>query len=66
MFCRPAFRYISVIKTNLMHYLSLVYTYFINQPLHDSGVIVAHHQEVYCIQGVPGEICQTLEECSLC
>jgi hypothetical protein len=42
-----AFRYIHVIKTNLMHYLSSVY--FVNQPLYVSGVFVAHHQEVYCI-----------------
>ena len=31
-------------KTNLMHYLSLVY--FVNQPLHVSDMFVAHHQEV--------------------
>ena len=36
-----------VMKTNLMHYLSSVY--FVSQPLHVSGVFVAHHQEVYCI-----------------
>ena len=30
-----------------MHYLSLVY--FVNQPLHVSGIFVAHHQEIYCI-----------------
>jgi len=36
-----------VMKTNLMHYLSSVY--FVNQPLHFSGIFVAHHQEVYCI-----------------
>ena len=30
-----------------MHYLSSVY--FVNQPLHVSGIFVAHHQEVYCI-----------------
>jgi len=35
-------------KTNLMlHYLSSVY--FVNQPVHVSGISVAHHQEVYCI-----------------
>jgi len=38
---------ICVIKTNLMHYLSLVY--FVNQPLHISGISVGHHQEVYYI-----------------
>jgi len=34
-------------KTNLTHYLSSVY--YINQPLHVSGIFVAHHQEVYCV-----------------
>jgi len=34
-------------KTNLTHYLSSVY--FVSQPLHVSGIFVAHHQEVYCI-----------------
>jgi hypothetical protein len=38
---------IYVIKTNLMYYLSSVY--FVIQPLHVSGIIVAHHEEVYCI-----------------
>jgi len=38
---------ICVIKTNLMHYISSVY--FFSQPLHVSGIFVAHHQEVYCI-----------------
>jgi len=38
---------IYVIKTNLTHYLSSVY--FINYPLHISGIFVAHHQEVYCV-----------------
>jgi hypothetical protein len=33
-------------KTSLMHYLSSVY--FVNQPLHVSGISVAHQQEVYC------------------
>jgi len=32
-------------KTNFMHYLSSVY--FVNQPLHVSGIFVAHIQEVY-------------------
>ena len=36
---------IYVIRTNLMHHLSPAY--FINQPLHFSGIFVAHHQEVY-------------------
>ena len=30
-----------------MHYLSSVY--FVNEPLHVSGIFVAHHQEVYCV-----------------
>jgi hypothetical protein len=34
-------------KTNLMHYLSSVY--FVIQPLHVSGISVAHYQEVYCV-----------------
>ena len=38
---------ICVRKTSLMHYLSSVY--FVNQPLHVSGVFVAHHQEVHCM-----------------
>jgi len=38
------------VKTNLMHYLSPVY--FVNQPLHVSGISVAHHQEVYCIYAI--------------
>jgi len=38
---------IYVIKTNLMHYLPSVY--FVNQPLHVSGIFVAHHQEVYSV-----------------
>ena len=31
-------------KTNLMHCLSSVY--LVNQPLHVSGISVAHHQQV--------------------
>ena len=30
-----------------MHCLSSLY--LVNQPLHASGIFVAHHQEVYCI-----------------
>jgi len=40
-------RHIRVVKTNLMHYLSSAY--FFNQPLHVSGIFVAHHKEVYCV-----------------
>ena len=59
-----ASRYIYVIKPNVMHYLSSVY--FVNQPVHVLGIFVAHHQEVYCIQSVPGGMCQTSGGCSLC
>jgi hypothetical protein len=34
-------------KTNLMHYLSLIY--FVKQTLHVSGVFIAHHQEVFSV-----------------
>ena len=44
-FVGRASRYTCVMKTNLMHYLSSVY--LANQPLHVSGIFVAHHQEVY-------------------
>ena len=40
-------RYICVMKTNVMASLSSVY--FASQPLHVSGILVAHHQEVYCV-----------------
>jgi len=46
-FADRASRFIRVMKTKLMHYLSSVY--FVNQPLHVSDIFVAHHQEVYCI-----------------
>jgi hypothetical protein len=32
-------------KTNLMHYLSSVY--FVNKPIHVSGIFVAHQQDEY-------------------
>jgi hypothetical protein len=48
-------RYISVKETNLMQYLSSVY--FVNQPLHISGIFVAYHQEVYCIYTKIGRCC---------
>jgi len=51
-------------KTNLMHYLASVY--FVNQPLPVSGIFMAHHQEIYCIQGDSGEICNTLGNDSMC
>jgi hypothetical protein len=34
-------------KTNLMHYLSLIY--IAKQPLYVSGVFIAHHQEVFTV-----------------
>jgi hypothetical protein len=54
-FVDRASRYICVIKTNLTHYLSSVY--FANQPLHVSGIFVAHHQEVCCIYATTGTYC---------
>ena len=41
-----------------MHYLSSVY--FVNQPLHISGIFVAHHQEVYFIYRVSQNLCHKL------
>ena len=38
-----------------MHCLSSVY--FVNQPLHVSGIFVAYHQEVYCIYTTIGTCC---------
>ena len=40
-----ASRYISVIKTNLMHYLASVY--FFNQPLHVSGMFIHIYIYIY-------------------
>jgi hypothetical protein len=34
-------------KTHLMYYLSLIY--YLKQPLHVSGVFIAHHQEVFTV-----------------
>jgi hypothetical protein len=47
-------------KTNLMHYLSLIY--FVNQPLHGSGMFIAHHQEEFAVyvQQLVHVICLTL------
>jgi hypothetical protein len=36
-----------VMKTNLMHYLSLIY--FVSQYLHVTGIFIAHHQEVFTV-----------------
>jgi len=38
-----------------MHYLFS--DNFVNQPLHVSGIFVAHHQEVYCIYRTIGTCC---------
>jgi hypothetical protein len=35
-----------VMKTNLIHYL---FIYFVIQPVHVSGVFIAHHQEVFTV-----------------
>jgi len=45
----------SVMKINALHYLSSVY--FVIQPLHVSGIFVAHHQEVYCTYTTIGTCC---------
>jgi hypothetical protein len=34
-------------KTNLLHFWPLIY--FVNQPLHVSGMFIVHHQEVFTI-----------------
>jgi hypothetical protein len=34
-------------KTNQMHYLSLIY--FVSQPLHVSGMFIAHHQGIFTV-----------------
>jgi hypothetical protein len=44
MFCWPCISIYACNETNLMHYLSSVYSVTI--PLHVSGLLVAHHQEV--------------------
>ena len=38
-----------------MHYLPPVY--FFNQPLHVSGIFVAHHQEVYSMYTTDSTCC---------
>jgi hypothetical protein len=44
MFSWPCISIYACNETNLMHYLSVVYSVII--PLHISGLLVAHHQEV--------------------
>jgi hypothetical protein len=44
MFCLPRILLCACNETNLMHYLSSAYSVTI--PLHVSGLLVAHHQEV--------------------
>ena len=63
-FVDRASRYIYVIKTKFMHYLSAVY--FFSQPLYVSDISAAHHREIYYIQGVTGGTYQTSGVCSLC
>jgi len=46
---------IHVKKTNLMYNLSSVY--FVNQPLHVSGVFKAHDQKVHRIYTTTGTYC---------
>jgi len=55
VFVDRASRYIRVMKTNLLHYLSSIY--FVIQPLHVLGIFVAHHQEVYSIYTTTGTGC---------
>ena len=59
MFCWPCTS-IHLCNKNLMHYLSSVY--FVNKPLHVSGMFVAHHQEVYCICTTIGTCCAFLPD----
>jgi hypothetical protein len=59
-FTEDIFRIISplrirVVKTNLMHYLSSVYS--VIELLHVSGIFVAHRQEIYCICTTTGMCC---------
>jgi hypothetical protein len=44
MICWPCISKYACNETNLMHYLSSVY--WVTTPLHVSGLLVAHHQEV--------------------
>jgi len=48
-------KYIRINKTNLMHCLSSAY--FVYQPLHVSGVFIAHHQEVNSTHTTTGTYC---------
>jgi hypothetical protein len=47
MFCGPCILIFFAMKTNYMHYLSSIY--FVNQPLHVSGMVIALHQEVFTV-----------------
>jgi hypothetical protein len=53
-----------VMKSNYMHYLSLVY--FINQPVQVSGMLIAHHQEVFTVYRVFQEESAILWEMIVC
>jgi hypothetical protein len=47
MFCWPRILITFVMKTDQMHYLSLIY--FVIQPPHVSGMFIAHHQELFTV-----------------
>jgi hypothetical protein len=47
IFYWPCILIVFVMKTNLMHYLSLIY--FDIQPLHVSDILSAYHQEVFTL-----------------
>ena len=53
--CNKFYTSLRVMKTNLIQCLSE--DYFVNQPLHVSGISVAHHQEVYCTYTTFGRCC---------
>jgi len=55
MFCWPCILIHLCNKTNLMHCSSSIY--FLIQPLHVSGIFVAHHLEVYCLYTTIGMCC---------
>ena len=47
-------KYLRVMKTKLMYHLYSVY--FVNEPLHVSGIFVAHYQGLYCVY-IIGNFC---------
>jgi len=48
---------------NQLDALFILSLFFVNQPLHVSGVSVAHHQEVYCIHTAIGTCCAVQVDC---